>query len=272
MERQSQSVLGKVSFQLSRLERRDWELWAVVSFTGILLGAGLIAILFPAFYLGKESIHVELTFPRPLVLGLAALIALLNTYLLTKRMELRKLREELISTTIQHELTKQQSFTDPLTEIYNRHSLDEVAGRYISYARRTKKPLTMLLVDVDHFRDVNTKFGHLTGDFVLADAASLLKASVRGSDAVFRYGGDEFMVILADTGLEGAAQVVGRIHASTSEWNKAGHLAGFELTLSIGAADWQDGMSIDELMDAADRQMYEMKGSHQKSMAASSGA
>jgi PleD family two-component response regulator len=80
------------------------------------------------------------------------------------------------------------------------------------------------------------------------------------------------MVILADTGLEGAAQVVGRIHASTSEWNKAGHLAGFELTLSIGAADWQDGMSIDELMDAADRQMYEMKGSHQKSMAASSGA
>ena len=88
-----------------------------MSFTGIVLGAGLLAILFPAFYLGQDSFHVELTVSRPLVLGLTVLIALLNTYLLTKRMELRKLREELISTTIQHELTKQQSFTDPLTEI-----------------------------------------------------------------------------------------------------------------------------------------------------------
>jgi len=135
MERHTQSVLAKVSVQLSKLERRDWELWAVVSFTGILLGAGLLAILFPSFYLGQDSFHVELTVSRPLVLGLTVLIALLNTYLLTKRMELRKLREELISTTIQHELTKQQSFTDPLTEIYNRHSLEEMTGRYISYAR-----------------------------------------------------------------------------------------------------------------------------------------
>jgi diguanylate cyclase (GGDEF)-like protein len=272
MERHTQSVLGKVSVQLSKLERRDWELWAVVSFTGLLLGAGLLAVLFPAFYLGKDSFHVELTVPRPLVLGLTALIALLNTYLLTKRMEVRKLREELISSTLQHELTKQQSFTDPLTEIYNRHSLDEMAGRYISYARRTKKPLTMLLVDIDRFREVNTKFGHLTGDFVLADAASLLKAAVRGSDAVFRYGGDEFIVILGDTGLQGAAQVIARIHACTNEWNKAGHLAGFELALSVGAAEWKDGMSIDELMDTADRQMYEVKGTHQKALSASSGA
>jgi len=272
MERHTQSVLAKVSVQLSKLERRDWELWAVVSFTGVLLGAGLLAILFPAFYLGKENIHLELNVSRPLVLGLAALIALLNTYLLTKRMELRKVREELISTTIQHELTKQQSFTDPLTEIYNRHSLEEMAGRYISYARRTKKPLTMLLVDIDRFKEVNTKFGHLTGDFVLADAAALLKACVRGSDAVFRYGGDEFIVILADTGLEGAAQVVNRIHSSAHEWNKAGHLAGFELALSVGAAEWKDGVSIDELMDAADRQMYEVKDSHQKAMATHPGA
>jgi PleD family two-component response regulator len=139
----------------------------------------------------QDSFQVELTVSRPLVLGLTILIALLNPYLLTKRMELRKLREELISTTIQHELTKQQSFTDPLTEIYNRHSLEEMTGRYISYARRTNKPLTMLLVDIDRFKEVNTKFGHLTGDFVLADVAALLKISVRGSDAVFRYGGDE---------------------------------------------------------------------------------
>jgi len=272
MERNGQSVLAKVSMQLSKLEQRDWELWVIVSLTGLLLGIGLLAILFPAFYLGKENIRLELTVSRPLVLGLIALLTLLNTYLLTKRIELRKLREQLISTTIQHELTKQQSFTDPLTEIYNRHSLEEMSGRYISYARRTKKPLTLLLVDIDRFKEVNTKFGHLTGDFVLADAAALLKACVRGSDAVFRYGGDEFVLILADTGLQGAERVMARIQANTQEWNRSGHLAGFELALSVGASEWRDGTSIDELLDAADRQMYEMKGLHQRGAAQSAGA
>jgi GGDEF domain-containing protein len=71
--------------------------------------------------------------------------------------------------------------------------------------------------------------------------------------------------------MDGAAQVISRIQAGTHEWIKAGHLAGFELSLSIGAAEWKDGASIDELMDAADRQMYEVKDSR-RSIAASSGA
>jgi len=72
--------------------------------------------------------------------------------------------------------------------------------------------------------------------------------------------------------MDGAAQVISRIQAGTHEWNKAGHVAGSDLSLSIGAAEWKDGASIDELMDAADRQMYEVKGSHHRSIAASSGA
>src|SRR5437879_10285562 len=99
------------------------------------------------------------------------------------------MREGLVSATIQNELVRLQSFTDPLTEIYNRRSLDDMATRYIGQARRSHKPLTFLLVDVDRFKQVNTRFGHLTGDFVLAEIAALLKTSVRGSDAVVRYGG-----------------------------------------------------------------------------------
>ena len=102
-----------------------------------------------------------------------ALLALLNTYLLTRRLEIRRLREELISRTIQQELTQQQSFTDPLTEIYNRHSLEDMAGRFISQAKRSKKPLTFMLIDVDQFKQVNTRFGHLTGDVVLGQYSGL---------------------------------------------------------------------------------------------------
>ena len=107
----------------------------------------------------------------------------------------------------------------------------------MSQARRSKKPLTLLLIDVDRFKDVNTRFGHLTGDVVLANTAAVLKHSVRGSDAVFRYGGDEFLIILADTSCVNAKHVVDRITTGLTEWNRAGHLENFELSLSIGVAE-----------------------------------
>src|SRR5438552_18440025 len=70
-----------------------------------------------------------------------------------------------------------------------------MAARFMSHAQRLQKPLTFMLVDVDRFREVNTRFGHLAGDVVSAEIASLLKRAMRGSDAVIRYGGDEFLVI-----------------------------------------------------------------------------
>ncbi len=223
------------------------------------MATGLAAILFPAAFLKHDNMHFEVTVSRPLAIGLFILLALLNTYLVTKRLEIRRLREQLLSSTIQQELIRQQSFTDPLTEIYNRRSLEEIAGRFISHARRLKNPLSLLLIDVDRFKDVNTTFGHLTGDVVLADTAALLKSSVRGSDAVFRYGGDEFVIILADTSRSGAANVIERIRGYVLDWNRAKTLDRFELSLSIGISEWSDGVTLDELLDEADRQMYAAK-------------
>jgi diguanylate cyclase (GGDEF)-like protein len=97
---------------------------------------------------------------------------------------------------------------------------------------------------------------------VLADTAGLLKSSVRGSDAVFRYGGDEFLIILADTSRTGAAKVVERIRAYLLDWNRAATLEGFELNLSIGVSEWSDDMTLDQLLDEADREMYAAKANH----------
>jgi len=259
MYKQTESVLARVGQQLSQLEKRDWELWVIVSLTGVLVAAGFSAVLFPAAFLKHDNVHFEVTVSRSLAVGLIVLLALVNTYLVSKRLELRRLREQLISSTIQQELIRQQSFTDPLTEIYNRRSLQEIAGRFISHARRLNSSLSLLLIDVDRFKDVNTRFGHLTGDVVLADTAALLKNSVRGSDAVFRYGGDEFLIILADTSRIGAAKVIERIRAFLLNWNQAETLEGFELSLSMGIAEWSDGMTLDKLLDEADREMYAAK-------------
>jgi diguanylate cyclase (GGDEF)-like protein len=255
----TKSNLARVTQQLSKLEKRDWELWAIITITGMLVSGALLAVLFRAAFLTNGGIHFELTVSRPLAVGLFVLLVLLNTYLVSKRFEVRRLREQVISTTLQSQVIEQQSFIDPLTEIYNRHSLDQTAGRFISQAIRRRQPLVFLMVDANNFKQVNTRFGHLTGDFVLAEIASVLKSCIRASDAVIRYGGDEFLIILADTTDTGAKTVTERIHSKFDDWNDAGHLEDFRVTVSIGAIQWHEGDSLDEVLDRADRRMYAQK-------------
>jgi diguanylate cyclase (GGDEF)-like protein len=256
---QSESVVARVSQQLAVLEKRDWQMWLIVAGTGIVAGAAFLALLFPAAILHQGNVHLQLIVSREAFVGLAALMILFNTYMITRRLELRRMREAVISTSIQNELVRLQSFTDPLTEVYNRRALDDMASRYMSRARRLGKPLTFMVIDTDRFKDINTQFGHLTGDFVIAEIAALLQGAVRGSDAVVRYGGDEFLVILADSPLEGANVAASRVEKSVEDWNRAGHLPGYELSLSIGLAQWQEGQTLDEILTEADKQMYTVK-------------
>lgn len=260
-EAQAGSIVATVSHQLSALEKRDWELWLTITGTSILIGAGLLALIFPSAIIRQGNFHVELDIPRELFIGLVALLTLLNTYVISRRIELRRTREALISTSIQSEIVRLQSFIDPLTEVYNRRTLDEMFRRYVNRAQRLGKPLTLMVIDVDRFKEINTVFGHLTGDFVLADISAIFRGAVRGADAVVRYGGDEFLVILADCCAVAAEIVSSRINKSVEDWNADGHLKDLKLTLSIGIAEWKESRSLDAILDEADRDMYSSKES-----------
>jgi diguanylate cyclase (GGDEF)-like protein len=254
-----ESLLGKVSRELAALEKRDWELWLIVAITGMLVASGFLALIFPAAVLRGGNLRMELEVSRELFFGLLVLLVLFNTYMISRRLQLRRARGAVISMALQSELVRLQSFTDPLTEVYNRRSLDEMARRFTSRAARLGKPLTFMVIDADHFKEVNTRFGHLMGDFVLSEIAILLKAAVRGSDAVVRIGGDEFLIILADSSLEGGQVVATRIAKSLEDWNTAGHLDKFHMTLSIGLAEWASDKTLDEVLNEADRAMYSTK-------------
>jgi len=260
-ERHSRSrhLLSKLTQELSRLEKRDWELWLIVVLSGLIASCGLLCILLPSAFRQQSDLHFEITISKRLFLGVLALLILLNMYIAARRFELRRARRNLVSTSIQSELIRLQSFTDPLTEVYNRRYLEEMATRFISHARRTKEPLTFLLIDLDRFKEVNTRFGHLTGDFVLAEFAGLLRGSTRGADAVVRYGGDEFLIVLVNTPKQNAGVVVRRILNELSRWNEGSNLAGLEVTVSIGVAEWVDGKTLDDVLDAADQDMYASK-------------
>lgn len=258
-ENKSESILSRLSQQLTALEKRDLEQWVIVIGTGILVGAGLVAILFPTAILREGLLHFELSVSRELFMGLVALLILFNSYMISSRLKLRRTRADVISTAIQSELLRLQSFSDPLTEVYNRRALDDMLMKYTRRAERLKKPLSFLMIDVDNFREINSRFGHTTGDFVLLEVATILKSAVRGSDAVIRYGGDEFLIMLADAPLEDVEVIMGRIQRFVQDWNQSGHLKDFELVLSVGASQWALGKTSDEIMNEADQHMYAAK-------------
>lgn len=219
----------------------------------------MIFIIFPGTFLRQGNVHIEVNVSREVVGGLITFLILLNPYIITRRIDARRTRRALISTTLHSELVRLQSFTDPLTEVYNRRSLDEMASRFINHASRLGRPLTFGLVDVDEFKEINSRFGHLTGDVVLAEIASLLKGATRGCDAVVRYGGDEFLLILADATMEGAQRVATRILKSVEDWNAQDQLKDLKVSLSIGLAEWTEGTTLDQLLMKADMEMYALK-------------
>jgi len=146
---------------------------------------------------------------------------------------------------------------DPLTGLYNRHTLAEILEREISRAQRYKHPIGVLMIDVNRFKEVNDRYGHAMGDQVLQWVADVLLRSVRESDVVVRYGGDEFLVLLIET--NGETEIVrGRMIQEMEIASQKASLLNLPINLAIGTAHWmpESGQSIEAVLIEADRRMY----------------
>ncbi|MDQ3213202.1 MAG: GGDEF domain-containing protein [Acidobacteriota bacterium] len=153
------------------------------------------------------------------------------------------------------------SLTDDLTQLYNSRFLSQVLRRETKRASRSGRPLSLLFVDLDGFKAVNDTHGHLFGSRALVEAASVIRASARETDMVARFGGDEFALILPDTGSEGAAAVGDRVRERIAAFRfLQGDGLSITLTVSVGVATLPDvAGSADELIQAADDAMYWVK-------------
>jgi diguanylate cyclase (GGDEF)-like protein len=129
-----------------------------------------------------------------------------------------------------------QQFTDGLTHLYTKNFVSEYLKKLLSQSLRTQNPFTLLMIDLDHFKMINDKFGHLVGDLTLYSLAEILRNSLRAGDIAGRFGGDEFIVILSHTDSRGAETAAERIRKKTAETelNFEGNV--LKITVSIGAS------------------------------------
>jgi len=152
---------------------------------------------------------------------------------------------------------EEKARVDELTDLLNRRSLDELMTAEINRHQRYGGVFSLIILDLDGFKAFNDNYGHLAGDKLLKEIGSVLKSTIRSTDQAFRYGGDEFAVLLPNTPIDAATQVADRIRRKVAAKAKAGHIP---FSASLGLANWPaDGVAADEIVAAADTALYRAK-------------
>jgi diguanylate cyclase (GGDEF)-like protein len=151
--------------------------------------------------------------------------------------------------------------TDPLTGLANRRQLIDLMQREFNRARRYRRPLGLLYLDLDGFKAINDRFGHMFGDEILRNVATTLRAVLRSTDLLARIGGDEFAVLLPETPIAGVENVAAKLHRALASYSQRLGPAVTPLTFCVGASQLSDNdASIDDLLTRADDALLEAKG------------
>jgi diguanylate cyclase (GGDEF)-like protein len=242
--------------EIHKLENRDLQLWYVNALVGLTVAAGFLGLILPSVIWDSGPLRLQGRYLPQFFFGLIPLIILFNVYVIDQRRTLRRAREVVARQLVRAKTAETLSLVDPLTEVFNRRYLDRIIPKEASRSDRRGTSLTFLMIDLDGFKSVNTRFGHPVGDRVLREVAELLRKTFRTSDTVVRYGGDEFLVVLPETNEEQVKQTIERLLNAVERWNRSSPIPGCQMGLSCGAATYSKGVDVQEILKIADERMY----------------
>lgn len=161
---------------------------------------------------------------------------------------------------ILYKKVQEMSITDSLTQVFTRRYFIERMNEELRRSMRHKTNLSFLMLDLDHFKETNDKFGHLVGDVVLKEIAIILKETLREIDIIGRYGGEEFAIVLTGIGRDGALQVAERIRQDIEAAIFKAYDEAVSTTVSIGVSVFPDeGVDVNSLIESADQALYKAK-------------
>jgi diguanylate cyclase (GGDEF)-like protein len=254
-ERQPEIAPERIAEKIHALDWRDLQLWGIGFVVLLVMAGGFVALVTPQvlWHIGAAVVRDQNI--AQLIVGLMTLLILLNVYLFQQRLVLLRTRRRLI---VELQAAEQRARTDAVTGVFNRRFMEEALARETARAERSRSKLSVMLADIDGFKTFNTKFGHLTGDRVLAEVAALLQKNFRAADVVTRYGGDEFLVIMPDTDLAQAEVAVHRLGWWLEKWNSSEQRE-YRLAVSCGVAAYKPESTVEDVIKAADADLYLQK-------------
>ncbi len=245
--------------ELRVLEGRDLPLWCLVGLIALMLATGFFALLVPKV-LGEISTSLVSEHQRNvpvLFFGLLVLLLLSAIYMAQQTMRLNRTRRDLTARLLQAEKMARE---DELTGLLNRRTLNEVLGREMARAQRAGSRLSIVMIDIDRFRALHERFGHVVSERILLDASQMLKRNFRAADILVRYGADEFLAILPETDRREAQIALDRLQNGVAQWNRRNQEFGYTLGLSAGIAQFiPDASTAESLIEAADAEMYNLR-------------
>ena len=241
-----------------RLERRHWWVRGYSIAVIMLLTFAVVSLTIPALLNGAETIfRIKL---REAVFGLIALIVLFNVYTIYQEILIQRLRRQLLEKQDHSYVLRNLAMIDPLTGLYNRRFGEQRLTAEVARSERRGHPLTVLMLDLNDFKEINDTHGHAAGDQVLQDFASHLNNAIRGSDLAVRLGGDEFLVILPECSTEQLNLVLERLRSLETEWQGEK----IRVDFSCGWKEYEIGDKREELLARADEALYSNKRSGKK--------
>jgi len=248
---------ARLEAELFKLESQRRELWVLIIFTVVVMVLGGLSLLLPgSIWHGNE---LEIKIPPQVLFVIMTVFLVLAVYMMRREVELQKYRLASMQQILAARMDHAYSLIDATTNVFSRSLLRNLLQGEVARAERNSRPLALLMCDLNNFKLVNDRYGHLMGDYVLAQMAGILKTCVRGSDYVVRYGGDEFLLVLPETDQAGAEVVRERIQQRVVEWNSESRLDNLQVTVSIGLYLHVAGQSPDQDVAEADARMYSEK-------------
>ncbi len=245
--------------KVKSLGRRELQLWGSALVVLWLMTAGYILPIVTTLLENLGAFRLPSWDLLQLATGLVAVMVLFSCHVLHLRRTLNRAREMILEQLVRRESAEHESILDPLTRVFNRRYLDQILQREIRRANRHGAQISFLMIDLDNFKLINTRFGHLAGDNFLYEAAQLLQKSFRMTDTVIRYGGDEFLVVLADSTSADAERAQARLKEDLARWNLAHAQEEMAMSMSCGMASYVPGADVIEVLAEADRDMYRQK-------------
>lgn len=252
-EGKTASELNYLNRMFQELQRRDWELWSIVVILSILFATGFLFFYYAGRFVPSSAQWAVTQFNWWVLLGLVALVALVNVYLIScKRKQLKQFGEYLLRDEREEDARVHRA-RDPLTQLYARRFFDEVIPQEARRCDRLGRPLSFLLIEVYDFKKINEELGHLIADELLKTVAVVLQTAVRTCDYVFRFGGDEFMLALPKTPLEGVAVVERRVQQLLCQNETLQKHLGRSLEVTMACANYHRGLELAAVVEQAEQ-------------------